>query len=343
MSIDLRANVNKPSKEEEHPARSAADGTTAMSLDGDSKFTLVSTSNVIHKAPSTTPVPTFIKNLENKKRSTTCSGVESRAFEYTDDLCGNTKISVPDMLQAYFDAQEYRSLHGDSSPWWDVLDLPEEEQLDFYHQGLVLAKRMVELFKGEGLLADDWVSGAKALDFGCGLGRMSNALVALGFPKVVCVDEKPKFLEAAHERLTKFAGKGVVIPDFAQKVEFVQSAPDLLCVQQPSSVDFVHSILQLEHMKPLVQAAYIEQFCDVLRPGGAGFFQIVTSMPIANKTSHCNLAAEHDASMIHYIPKDEVVRHLKLRGCNVLSASGPHRAQGTSMHIIFEKSKSALV
>jgi len=277
----------------------------------------------------------------------TCSVLENRWFEFQDDVCLNEKYTILDMIREFNVEQAYWAAQGVQNPWWAVnthedkgTELPLQEQLKFYMQGVEVVKDMFPKAMAFGLLKKDWIANASALDLGCGLGRMSNALAKMGFRKITCVDQAQSFLDEAKKTLTKLAGQGMVVADVAKRVKFVQSRPDLLCVQPPSSIDFVHSVITLQHMKPMLQVAYIEQLCDVLRSGGAGYFQIPTFLLKTSKETRCSLLAENRSfMMMHYTPEDEVRRHLSGRGCKVLSATEYNMIgkAGTSMLFIFEK------
>jgi len=232
------------------------------------------------------------------------------------------------MLKAFQVEQAYWAGQGAQNPWWAVLtgfeqgtELSTERKLEFYKSGVARLKLVLLKVQALGLLKKDSISQGTALDFGCGLGRMSNALASAGFQKVKCVDQAQTFLDAANQSLTELAGQGVVVDDVANRVDFVKSAPDLLCVQPQSSIDFVHSAMTLQHMKPVLQMAYVEQLCDVLRSGGVGAFEIPTFIHNTAEDTHCNLFHEGNKMMMHYTPQDEVTKHLQDRGCKVLDVS----------------------
>jgi len=259
--------------------------------------------------------------------------MENRQFEFKDDVCGAAKHMIADMLKAFHVEQAYWAGQGIQNPWWAVdtgfqqgtlSEFPTEQKIKFYAAGDEVLKRVLPKVQDLGLLKKDSISQGTALDFGCGLGRMSNALALSGFKKVKCVDQAQTFLDAAQQSLTELAGQGVVVGDVANRVSFLKSAPDLLCVQPQSSIDFVHSAMTLQHMKPVLQMAYVEQLCDVLRSGGAGAFEIPTFIHNTAKDRHCDLFHEVNKMMMHYTPQDEVTKHLQDRGCKVLDVSDTH-------------------
>ncbi|RAO01324.1 hypothetical protein GAR06_04031 [Micromonospora saelicesensis] len=96
----------------------------------------------------------------------------------------------------------------------------------------------------------------RVLDFGCGVGRLSQAL-APHADEVVAVDIAPTMLEAAR-RLNRSA----------ENIRFVlNDAPDLS--QFPDGhFDLVYSALVLQHLPRPAIDHYLAEFLRVLRPGG---------------------------------------------------------------------------
>ncbi len=97
----------------------------------------------------------------------------------------------------------------------------------------------------------------EALDFGCGVGRLTAAL-AVHFGSVTGVDISPSML--GHARDLHAADP---------RCRFVQN--DRLDLQAfPSgSFDLVYSSLVLQHMPTALAGGYLAEFARVLRPGGA--------------------------------------------------------------------------
>jgi SAM-dependent methyltransferase len=99
--------------------------------------------------------------------------------------------------------------------------------------------------------------GGRALDFGCGAGRLSNAL-ADHFDAVVGVDISAPMLAEAR-RLDRSGGR----------IEFrLNDAPDLAGLPD-ASFDLVYTDLVLQHLPPALAAGYVREFARVVRPGGA--------------------------------------------------------------------------
>lgn len=102
-----------------------------------------------------------------------------------------------------------------------------------------------------------------ALDFGCGVGRLSRAL-ASHFAQVIGVDVSASMVEAAR-RLNADVGN----------VEFRENASPRIERVADASVDFVFSHITLQHIPTALAAGYVEELLRVLAPGGVAVFQFV--------------------------------------------------------------------
>ena len=98
---------------------------------------------------------------------------------------------------------------------------------------------------------------SRALDFGCGAGRLSNAL-AMHFESVVGVDISPPMLEQAR-RLDRSGGR----------IDFHLNESADLSAFDDDSFDLVYSDLVLQHLPPEIAEGYVREFARVVRPGGA--------------------------------------------------------------------------
>jgi ubiquinone/menaquinone biosynthesis C-methylase UbiE len=105
--------------------------------------------------------------------------------------------------------------------------------------------------------------GSRALDFGCGVGRLTEALAPY-FHEVVGVDVSQVMLERAraHSRNSNVSYVLNVAPDLSR-------FPD-------SFFDFVLSRLVLQHTGRRLARSYLSEFGRVLCPGGIGQVQVPT-------------------------------------------------------------------
>lgn len=112
----------------------------------------------------------------------------------------------------------------------------------------------------------------RALDFGCGVGRLSQALAG-HFDTVTGVDIAPSMLARARSLA---AERG-----FASRIEFLLNPATDLSLVATGSADVVYSSLVLQHLPPVLQVGYLREFVRVLAPGGVAIFQ-VASRPTAS-------------------------------------------------------------
>jgi SAM-dependent methyltransferase len=124
----------------------------------------------------------------------------------------------------------------------------------------------------------DWVVGhirslgvdlpaGPALDFGCGVGRLSQAL-AEHFDSVVGVDIAASMIEEAGRR-NRHPGR----------VRYVRNDRDDLSQFPDGSFGFAFSMLVLQHMQPRYSKRYIAEFARIVRPGGLFVFQMPGRRP----------------------------------------------------------------
>jgi SAM-dependent methyltransferase len=106
------------------------------------------------------------------------------------------------------------------------------------------------------------VGGGRCLDFGCGVGRLTQALCR-HFEVCDGVDIAPSMIQLArtHNRLGERCRYHV------NEVNDLELFPD-------RSFDFVCSLLVLQHIEPCYAKRYISEFIRVLKPGGIAAFQL---------------------------------------------------------------------
>ena len=103
---------------------------------------------------------------------------------------------------------------------------------------------------------------SRALDFGCGVGRLSQALCG-NFTEVVGVDIAPKMIEQANR-----------LNAFPTSLTFrLNESPDLRQFET-ASFDFVLSLIVLQHINAKSIRKYIKEFFRVCKPGGVVCFQV---------------------------------------------------------------------
>lgn len=110
----------------------------------------------------------------------------------------------------------------------------------------------------------------RALDFGCGVGRLTQALCER-FDTVVGVDIAPAMIELAR-RYNRFG----------DRCQYVVNDRDDLSRFPDGTFDFVYSLIVLQHMKPKYSQRYLKEFLRVAAPGGIIVFQIPAALKAGN-------------------------------------------------------------
>ena len=106
------------------------------------------------------------------------------------------------------------------------------------------------------------VNKGRAMDFGCGVGRLTQAICE-EFSEAVGVDISYSMIENA-EKHNKFG----------DRCEYRVNTTDDLAQLVDDSFDFVYSNISLQHSPPEASSKYIAEFFRILRAGGVALFQI---------------------------------------------------------------------
>ena len=101
----------------------------------------------------------------------------------------------------------------------------------------------------------------RALDFGCGVGRLTRPLGAR-FAEVVGIDISSKMVELA---------RGFSPPP---NCKFVVNNKSDLSVFPDGHFDLIISIITLQHINPRIVKNYLREFMRVLSSGGIAYFQV---------------------------------------------------------------------
>ena len=153
---------------------------------------------------------------------------------------------------------------GEKDPLWVVLTAPDKkgnrwEEEEFFATG---QREMAEVFTRLESAGTTPAAG-RALDFGCGVGRLTQALAAR-FDAVEGVDISASMLRHA-EKFNRF-------PD---RVKYHLNVRPDLGTFPTGQYDFICSLIALQHTPPRFQRGYLADFLRLLKPGGCAYFQTI--------------------------------------------------------------------
>lgn len=151
---------------------------------------------------------------------------------------------------------------GQKDPLWAVLTRPEKsggrwDHPSFFETGVQEIEKVLETARSVAPIRF-----GTAVDFGCGVGRLSQAL-ASRFERVIGIDIAASMIDEAI-RLNRFPGR----------CEYVHNASANLTVLPDASADFLYSSITLQHVIPQLAQGYVSEFFRVVRPGGLVIFQL---------------------------------------------------------------------
>ena len=106
------------------------------------------------------------------------------------------------------------------------------------------------------------VNKGRAMDFGCGVGRLTQALCE-EFERAVGIDISYSMVESA-EKHNKFG----------DRCQYLVNTTDDLAQLDDASFDLVYSNISLQHSPPEASSKYIAEFFRILRPAGVALFQV---------------------------------------------------------------------
>lgn len=152
---------------------------------------------------------------------------------------------------------------GRSDPLWAILTAPDKKGNrwsvdEFLQTGRDEITALVSYLEARGLTPKN----RRALDFGCGAGRLTHAL-ADHFDQVIGVDIAPSMIEVARR-----------LHAHRSDIEFRLNTSSRLESIESGSIDLVYTRLVLQHMPPRYVRQYLGEFVRALAPGGVLVFQL---------------------------------------------------------------------
>ena len=211
---------------------------------------------------------------------------------------------------------------GRSDPLWAILTAPDKKgnrwSIDeFLQTGRDEIAALIAYLDARGLKA----SRRRALDFGCGAGRLTRPLAA-HFDQAIGVDIAPSMIDLARKLHSGTPG-----------LEFRVNTSNRLESIESGSIDLVYTRLVLQHIRPRYVREYLTEFVRVLGPGGVLVFQLpsgnplpveggglkrILPRPVITMVRAMRRLREFPRMEIHGLPRPEVERLLAGLGAPVV-------------------------
>jgi len=226
------------------------------------------------------------------------------------------------------DLQENWDKFGKIDPLWSILTDPHKKgnkwQIDeFFETGIKEIEKVMEYVES----LDVSIRYKKALDFGCGVGRLTQAL-AKYFDEVHGVDIAPSMIELANK-----------YNQYDSKCNYHLNEEDNLNLFSNNVFDFIYTNITLQHMKPKYAKNYINEFLRILSSNGLLIFQIpsepartikgliIRYIPsilydIILKIKYIN----RPKMDMYWIKKEDIIKFLNQNGAEILSIKKNQRA-----------------
>lgn len=138
---------------------------------------------------------------------------------------------------------------------FNVVTIPGQTEEEFFESGVQEVERVLARLADLGIAVERFQDGM-ALDFGCGLGRLSTAF-APHFRRVVGVDVSGEMISRARRR---------------ERVAYMRL--DSLEQLARRSFDLIYTNITLQHMPGWLQRQYIDDFFALVRDDGAVVFEL---------------------------------------------------------------------
>ena len=156
---------------------------------------------------------------------------------------------------------------GQSDPYWAILTDPAKinnqwDLTDFFATGI---REVQDIITYTSDLKN--IPMGRALDFGCGVGRLSQALCQ-HFDQVIGVDIAQSMIDQA-QTLNRFGGRCRYICNPHDHLHFIPS----------DHMDFIYSSITLQHMPTALAKKYITDLIRILKPNGVLAFRLPAKPP----------------------------------------------------------------
>jgi SAM-dependent methyltransferase len=159
--------------------------------------------------------------------------------------------------------QRHWNAFGETDPLWAIITHPDKRHGkwdvgEFFALGRAEIRNIWDYLEKLGFPFPR----AKALDFGCGAGRLTQALCE-HFDECHGVDIAPSMVKLARQH-----------NKFGDRCHYHLNERDDLAIFPDDTFSFIYSNIALQHMRPEYSRRYIKEFLRILEPGGLILFHL---------------------------------------------------------------------
>jgi 2-polyprenyl-3-methyl-5-hydroxy-6-metoxy-1,4-benzoquinol methylase len=257
-------------------------------------------------------VATLRKRIASSAEFQQVNGAFLIGQHLNEERCGVDVSATPEQLASLFErtAQDWRGL-GATEPFWSVITDPsftreaiDQNRESFYATGADEIRRLGSLLRRNGF---DFPRG-HALDFGCGVGRLSLALAA-HVDTIIGVDVSEAHLSHARDRQKSV---GIVNAQF-------KAIADPRDIDSLPPADFLISLIVLQHNPPPIIKVLLGRLLALLKQGGLAVFQVPVFKAGYSFAVDAYLGSPSSGDMeMHVLPQREVHAVLRDNGVEVI-------------------------
>jgi len=200
---------------------------------------------------------------------------------------------------------------GETEPYWSVIT-QENYLLSHFAQGRETFYKSGEL---EAAVLDSALqrhaielrAEGRALELGCGVGRVTGAL-ARRYREVVAIDISEPHLMLARDEL-QAQGISNILYEHLTSLDQTQSY---------GAIDLFYSKIVLQHNPPPVMEVLLKNLLGALTPGGVGFFQIPVFKAGYKFLIEPYLREHNQTNMeMHFFPQAALLQLVTDAGCRI--------------------------
>jgi len=223
--------------------------------------------------------------------------------------------------------QENWHKYGQTDPLWSIVSMPDKEgnkwtTEEFFQTGVNEVEKLMAFLKTAGLK----LPSGSALDFGCGIGRVTQPLCE-HFETCHGVDIAPSMIDLANQ-----------YNRYGNRCHYHLNERADLQLFADNSINFIYCVITLQNMAPRYSRVYLQEFMRILAPEGLLLFQIPSEpnnwrqkvkqrVPQAWLNQFYRLKHRGKPIMeLHGLPRAEVIGLIKAGHGLLLNLKKDHRA-----------------